>query len=89
MAQSQPQQFLINERVLCYHGPLIYEAKILKAEVWDELSTLTGITGPHFYVHYKGWKQTYVHRPSLSASVHRAHESHRPSWYHVSIRTHA
>jgi len=48
-----------NERVLCYHGPLIYEAKVLKAENWDENTTKLGTTGPHYYVHYKGWKQTW------------------------------
>jgi mortality factor 4-like protein 1 len=49
-----------NERVLCYHGPLIYEAKVLKAENWDENTTKLGSIGPHYYVHYKGWKQTWV-----------------------------
>ena len=29
-SSSQPASFSIGERVLCYHGPLIYEAKILK-----------------------------------------------------------
>ncbi|EIW77837.1 MRG-domain-containing protein [Coniophora puteana RWD-64-598 SS2] len=51
--------YQVNERVLCYHGPLIYEAKILKTEEWDETNTLTGFSGPHFFVHYKGWKQTW------------------------------
>jgi hypothetical protein len=68
--------FTPNERVLCYHGPLIYEAKVLKAEIWDETNTLIGSTGPHYYVHYKGWKQTSVssffffhhHSPSFSLS---------------------
>lgn len=49
--------FAQNERVLCYHGPMIYEAKILKIDGWDET---TGTVGPHFFVHYKGWKQTQV-----------------------------
>ncbi|EGO23073.1 hypothetical protein SERLADRAFT_471761 [Serpula lacrymans var. lacrymans S7.9] len=48
-----------NERVLCYHGPLVYEAKILKTETWDESNTKLGTVGPHFFVHYKGWKQTW------------------------------
>jgi len=47
------------ERVLCYHGPLIYEAKINKAENWTDPKKHHGQTGPHFYVHYKGWKQTW------------------------------
>ncbi|OCH89940.1 MRG-domain-containing protein [Obba rivulosa] len=51
--------FVQNERVLCYHGPLVYEAKILKVEHWDEATTKTGILGPHYLVHYKGWKQTW------------------------------
>ena len=52
--------FTQNERVLCYHGPMIYEAKILKIDNWDETSSRTGTFGPHFFVHYKGWKQTRV-----------------------------
>ncbi|KIO03171.1 hypothetical protein M404DRAFT_146431 [Pisolithus tinctorius Marx 270] len=51
--------YSVGERVLCYHGPLIYEAKVLKAEVWDESNTKTAAVGPHFFVHYKGWKQTW------------------------------
>ncbi|KJA22704.1 hypothetical protein HYPSUDRAFT_87295 [Hypholoma sublateritium FD-334 SS-4] len=47
------------ERVLCYHGPLIYEAKVLKTKTYDETSTTTGVVGPHYLVHYKGWKQTW------------------------------
>lgn len=50
--------FTVNERVLCYHGPLIYEAKVLKTEMWDETNTKLAGVGPHFLVHYKGWKQT-------------------------------
>lgn len=54
------QTYSPNERVLCYHGPLIYEAKVLKVENWDETSTKIGTIGPHYFVHYKGWKQTWV-----------------------------
>jgi mortality factor 4-like protein 1 len=60
--------FAQNERVLCYHGPLLYEAKVLKAETWDENNTILGTTGPHYFVHYKGWKQTCVSLIPLSAS---------------------
>ncbi|KAG2228714.1 MRG-domain-containing protein [Thamnidium elegans] len=45
-----------NERVLCYHGPLIYEAKILDSKWMDEDPDFTG---PHYYVHYKGWKRSW------------------------------
>ncbi|CDO76905.1 hypothetical protein BN946_scf184594.g12 [Trametes cinnabarina] len=51
------QTFTVGERVLCYHGPLIYEAKVLKTDTWDESNTQTGIVGPHYYVHYKGWDE--------------------------------
>ena len=50
--------FSQNERVLCYHGPLIYEAKVLKVQNADETTTISGALGPHYFVHYKGWKQT-------------------------------
>lgn len=52
--------FTVNERVLCYHGPLIYEAKVLKSHDHDESTTPSGQVGPHYFVHYKGWKQTHV-----------------------------
>lgn len=44
--------FAVNERCLCYHGPLVYEAKILKVNPQPEPDTL-------YQVHYKGWKQTW------------------------------
>ncbi|KIO27401.1 hypothetical protein M407DRAFT_191103 [Tulasnella calospora MUT 4182] len=51
--------YAVNERVLCYHGPLVYEAKVLKTAYWDETTTKTGTIGEHYFVHYKGWKQTW------------------------------
>ncbi|KAF8621715.1 hypothetical protein AX15_007575 [Amanita polypyramis BW_CC] len=51
--------YSVSERVLCYHGPLIYEAKILKTDNFTEATTTTGFIGPHYFVHYKGWKQTW------------------------------
>lgn len=59
-ATIMAMQFATNERVLCYHGPLIYEAKVLKTDNYTESTSPTGRTGPHYFVHYKGWKQTYV-----------------------------
>ncbi|EJT51710.1 hypothetical protein A1Q1_07122 [Trichosporon asahii var. asahii CBS 2479] len=55
----QPNQFTTDEYVLAYHGPLLYEARILLAENWNESNTLLGTTGPHYFIHYKGWKQTW------------------------------
>lgn len=54
--------FNAQERVLCYHGPLIYEAKVLKTKTFEEPNPnpATGKVGPHYLVHYKGWKQTCV-----------------------------
>ena len=68
--------FSVNERVLCYHGPLIYEAKVLKCEVWDETNTKLDTVGPHYFVHYKGWKQTCVspnHMATLTLAVYADH----------------
>ncbi|KAL8276184.1 hypothetical protein RQP46_011396 [Phenoliferia psychrophenolica] len=48
-----------NEKALCFHGPLMYEAKVTKAENWLPDSNPSGATGPHYLVHYKGWKQTW------------------------------
>eukprot|EP00833_Pecoramyces_ruminatium_P003561 jgi/Orpsp1_1/1177593/evm.model.c7180000062054.1 len=55
---SDSLTFLNDERVLCYHGVLIYEAKILKGEIWENKS-IPEENGPHYFVHYKGWKQTW------------------------------
>ncbi|KAJ1999182.1 Esa1p-associated factor [Coemansia thaxteri] len=51
--------FRPNERILCFHGPLLYEAKVVKAEMWDGTDPDTPEPGPHYFVHYKGWKQTW------------------------------
>ncbi|KEI41378.1 uncharacterized protein L969DRAFT_85154 [Mixia osmundae IAM 14324] len=51
--------FSPNERVLCFHGPLIYEAKVLTAENWTDAHNSGPGRGPHYKVHYKGWKQTW------------------------------
>ncbi|GAA6013239.1 hypothetical protein JCM11491_006325 [Sporobolomyces phaffii] len=48
-----------NEKALCFHGPLMYEAKVLKAEMWTKAMNKNGAVGPHYFVHYKGWKQTW------------------------------
>ncbi|KAI9197498.1 MRG-domain-containing protein [Polychytrium aggregatum] len=47
--------FQDNEHVLCFHGPLIYDAKILKSEIRDGSEG----SSPFYLVHYKGWKQTW------------------------------
>ncbi|KAJ7730901.1 MRG-domain-containing protein [Mycena maculata] len=56
-----PPIYNTGETVLCYHGPLIYAAKILKTQpsTGDEKNTITGKDGQHYFVHYKGWKTTW------------------------------
>lgn len=43
-------RYVVDERVLCWHQDLVYEAKVL--EVRRDAET------PEYYVHYKGWKNT-------------------------------
>jgi mortality factor 4-like protein 1 len=54
MATDTRLTFKEKESVLCYHGPLMYEAKILKAEFWEDRDDLED--GPYYFVHYRGWK---------------------------------
>ncbi|KAF8126138.1 hypothetical protein EV363DRAFT_1209346, partial [Boletus edulis] len=49
MSTTGTLPFTVNERVLCYHGPLIYEAKVMKTEMWDETNTKLAGVGPHFF----------------------------------------
>ncbi|RUS21622.1 LOW QUALITY PROTEIN: MRG-domain-containing protein [Jimgerdemannia flammicorona] len=58
MAGNKELTFKDDERILCFHGPLLYEAKVLKGEYWDSKDA-EGEEGPHYFVHYKGWKQTW------------------------------
>ncbi|WFD36623.1 Esa1p-associated factor [Malassezia cuniculi] len=58
--------FQPEEKVLCFHGPLMYQAKacraltqILQAEEWTGKDNEGGASGPHYFVHYLGWKKTW------------------------------
>jgi len=44
-------RFQEGERVLCFHGPLLYEAKCMKSMVKDKVLK-------HF-IHYSGWKKSW------------------------------
>ena len=44
-------KFVDGERVLCFHGPLMYEAKCIKAEAKENSKS------PHFLIHYNGWNK--------------------------------
>ncbi|KAF7290520.1 MRG-domain-containing protein [Mycena indigotica] len=54
-------EYSTNESVLCFHGPLIYAAKILKVQEGDaeRPDAITGKPGAQYFVHYKGWKTTW------------------------------
>lgn len=42
-------KFSDGERILCFHGPLMYEAKCIKSELRDK--------GFHYLIHYNGWNK--------------------------------
>ncbi|CAO3567395.1 Esa1p-associated factor [Mortierella alpina] len=58
MSHKRQLTFEAGENVLCFHGPLLYEAKILKTD-WRVLDPPHGDEGPVYLVHYRGWKQTW------------------------------
>lgn len=47
----------INDWVLCFHGPLLYKAKIIDHEPIDPRAKKSAW---QYKVHYNGWKKTYV-----------------------------
>ena len=56
-ARSNQPQYGKDDKVLCFHGELLYEAKVLDTK----LSVASDPSSAHqYYVHYKGWKNTYV-----------------------------
>lgn len=54
--------FLLPPSPLDLEGALNFPAcpQILKAEFWEKGKNKSGQVGPHYFVHYKGWKQTCV-----------------------------
>jgi mortality factor 4-like protein 1 len=54
---SDSVEFEKDEKVLCFHGPMLYEAKILKLELWTNRPDL--LEGTFYFVHYRGWKQSW------------------------------
>ena len=57
LASSNPEdpqidtRFVEGEKVLCFHGPLIYEAKIQKVEFKDDQTK--------YFIHYMGWNKNW------------------------------
>ena len=39
------------EKILCFHGPLIYEAKIQQVEIQNSI--------PKYFIHYRGWNKNW------------------------------
>ena len=50
-AADDKYKYKIDEKVLCYHGPLIYEAKCLKRRNDNNIT--------QYYVHYNGWNKNW------------------------------
>ena len=59
MAPAGNPQPLYNkdEKALCFHGELLYEAKVLENKVKESADKKDGFM---YRVHYKGWKTTSV-----------------------------
>ena len=57
MAPVNQITFGKDEKVLCFHHELLYEAKVLDFKHTDEKDKKSPM---QYRVHYKGWKNTYV-----------------------------
>ncbi|KAI8910503.1 MRG-domain-containing protein [Entophlyctis helioformis] len=57
MPDDRRFQFEEGEKVLCFHGPLLYEAKVLKAEYFEGRKGKED--GAYYFVHYRGWKASW------------------------------
>ncbi|GIX80682.1 mortality factor 4-like protein 1 [Caerostris extrusa] len=44
-------KFVIGEKVLCFHGPLLYEAKCLQSKIKERYV--------EYFVHYNGWNKNW------------------------------
>jgi len=63
-AESRPM-YQKDEKALCFHGELLYEAKVLEVRRQDTKDK----NSPYEYrVHYKGWKNTWVPTSLLELS---------------------
>ncbi len=54
-SSSSGPAYAKDEKVLCFHGELLYEAKVLDSRIKDPNDKKDGYM---FRVHYKGWKNT-------------------------------
>lgn len=60
-ASQKVLTYEVQERVLCFHGPMLYEAKVLEVKKSEDKKEL-----PEYKVHYKGWKNTSVNPHSFT-----------------------
>ena len=68
MAPAGQTTYQKDERVLCFHHEILYEAKILDVRHVDPDDRKS----PYEYlVHYKGWKNTYVYPRCFAFPVFR------------------
>ena len=90
-SNNAERMFKANDKVLCYHGPFLYEATVISLFFPQFLRALSEISflifptqvleaenragkgsdgvGPHYKVHYKGWKRTYDTPPPPPPSL--------------------
>jgi mortality factor 4-like protein 1 len=68
MSEPPPATYATGENALCYHGPLLYVAKVLTVQWPEDKHPMTGKEGWHYFVHYRGWKTACVLRFLLSIS---------------------
>jgi len=66
VTKPAPPTHDINDKVLCFHGPLLYEAKVLQIKTEDASKP------PTYKVHYKGWKSRFNHFLMPSSSPYAA-----------------
>lgn len=60
MAPAGQLSYHKDEKVLCFHHEILYEAKILDIRHTDPEDKKSPL---EYAVHYKGWKSTYVLQP--------------------------
>ncbi|KAL9089082.1 MAG: hypothetical protein Q9165_005895 [Trypethelium subeluteriae] len=56
MAPANAPAYAKDEKVLCFHHELLYEAKVLESKAVDPTDKKTSY---QYRVHYKGWKNTW------------------------------
>ncbi len=55
MAPQRESVFAKDEKILCFHHELLYEAKVLEARNVDAKDKKSPM---EYKIHYKGWKNT-------------------------------